>query len=219
VNLPHFPKAILFDMDGTLVDSIPFHLQAWLRFLDSHGIHLRPEEFHAQNHGTIDEMIRRFFPAIQDPSALYALGQEKEKIYREIYRPHIHEVAGLSDFLKRMQHLGIHAHLATMGDQPNIDFVLDSLGIRRFFHSTTGSEEVRKGKPNPEVFLRSIRKAGFLPSSCWIVEDSKGGIMAGKAAGCFVVGITTSHSPDELISFGADCTVGDFVGLVREFSK
>lgn len=219
MNISHIPKAILFDMDGTLVDSIPFHQQAWLRFLDNHGIHLRPEEFHAQNHGTIEEMIRRFFPAVQDRTALYALGQEKERMYREIYKPHIHEVPGLSPFLKKIRSFGIQAHLATMGDQPNIDFVLGAIGVRSFFASVTGAEEVKKGKPNPEVFLRSVEKAGLAASDCWVLEDSKGGIMAGKGAGCHVVGITTSHSPDELISFGADRTVKDFVELMALFSE
>jgi beta-phosphoglucomutase-like phosphatase (HAD superfamily) len=205
-------------MDGTLVDSIPFHQEAWLRFLASHGIHLRPDEFHAQNHGTIDEMVSRFFPAVQDSTALYALGQEKESMYREIYKPHIHEVAGLTPFLERIYTLGIQAHLATMGDQPNIDFVLDGLRIRSFFSSITGAEEVGKGKPNPEVFLRSIEKAKVHASDCWVLEDSKGGIMAGKSAGCLVIGITTSHSPEELISYGADRTVVNFVELMDDFS-
>lgn len=212
------PKAILFDMDGTLVDSIPFHREAWLRFLESHGIHLRPDEFHAQNHGTIDEMIRRFFPAVQDSTALHALGQEKERMYREIYKPHIHEVPGLSPFLSKIQALGIQAHLATMGDKPNIDFILDALGIRSFFSSITGAEEVNKGKPNPEVFLRSIEKAGVPASDCWVLEDSKGGILAGKSAGCLVIGITTSHNAEELISYGADWTVENFLELMEEFS-
>lgn len=214
----HLPKAILFDMDGTLVDSIPFHQEAWLRFLETHGKHLRPDEFHAQNHGTIDEMIRRFFPTVKDPSARWALGQEKERMYREIYRPHIHGVAGLIPFLQRIHTLGIRAHLATMGDQPNIEFVLEALGVQSYFSSVTGAEEVKHGKPNPEVFLRSIEKAGVPASDCWVLEDSKGGIMAGKAAGCFVIGITTSHSPEELISFGADRTVGDFFELIEVFS-
>lgn len=214
----HSPKAILFDMDGTLVDSIPFHQEAWLGFLESHGIHLRPDEFHAQNHGTINEMVSRFFPAVRDSAALCALGQEKERLYREIYKPHIHEVAGLTPFLKRIHTLGIQAHLATMGDQPNIDFVLDVLGIRSFFSSITGAEEVSKGKPNPEVFLRSIEKAKVHASDCWVLEDSKVGIIAGKSAGCLVIGITTSHSPEELISYGADRTVGDFLELMEDFS-
>lgn len=217
MKFSRLPKAILFDMDGTLVDSIPYHQEAWLRFLESHGIHLGPDEFHAQNHGTIDEMIRRFFPAVQDSTALYALGQEKERIYREIYKPHIHEVAGLTPFLERIHTLGIQAHLATMGDRPNIDFVLDGLGIRSFFSSITGAEEVSKGKPNPEVFLRSIEKAKVHASDCWVLEDSKGGILAGAAAGCLVIGITTSNSPEELISYGAERTVVDFLELMEEF--
>ncbi|HSF54286.1 MAG TPA: HAD family phosphatase, partial [Algoriphagus sp.] len=96
-------KAILFDMDGTLVNSIPFHQEAWLRFLSNHGIHLRPEDFHAQNHGTIHEMMHRFFPHEKSREKRIELGEEKEITYRKIYGPHLKEIAGLTEFLKSLK--------------------------------------------------------------------------------------------------------------------
>lgn len=212
----NIPKAIIFDMDGTLVDNIPFHRDAWLAFLKKHGIHLNASQFHAQNHGTIDEMMKRFFPQIQDPYQLYELGQEKERTYREIYRPHIREVHGLSLFLQQMKTKGIIGLLATMGDQPNIDFTLDSLGIRSYFSFTTGGHEVSKGKPDPEIFLLSIEKAGLKPEECLVIEDSQGGILAAKRAGIQVVGISTSESKGTLVSLGCDGVVADFEELGRE---
>jgi beta-phosphoglucomutase len=212
----NLPKAIIFDMDGTLVDNIPFHRDAWLAFLKKHGIHLHASQFHAQNHGTIDEMMQRFFPQIQDPYQLYELGQEKERTYREIYRPHIQEVHGLTSFLQTIQSKGIQALLATMGDQPNIDFTLDSLGIRSYFSFTTGGHEVIKGKPDPEIFLLSMQKAGLRPEECLVIEDSQGGILAAKRAGIQVVGISTSESKETLVSLGCDGAVADFEELGRE---
>ncbi|WP_113923825.1 HAD family hydrolase [Cognataquiflexum aquatile] len=209
------PKAIIFDMDGTLVDNIPYHRDAWLAFLKKQGIHLNESEFHAQNHGTIDEMIRRFFPQIQDNQLLYELGQEKESTYRERYRPHIREVHGLTPFLQSLQSNGIQALLATMGDPPNIDFTLDSLGIRSYFSFTTGGHEVTKGKPDPEIFLLSMQKAGLKPEECLVIEDSQGGILAAKRAGLHVIGISTSQSPDELLSYGCDQVIVDFEELGR----
>ena len=211
------PKAIIFDMDGTLVDNIPFHRDAWLQFLQKHGIHLNASQFHAQNHGTIDEMIQRFFPQIQDPYQLYELGQEKERTYREMYRPHIHEVKGLTAFLQKLHAKGIEAHLATMGDPPNIDFTLDSLGIRSFFGFVTGGHEVSKGKPDPEIFLLSMQKAGLQPDECLVVEDSKGGIEAAKRAGISVIGISTSESKDTLKWLGCVEVVEDFEELGKFF--
>jgi HAD superfamily hydrolase (TIGR01509 family) len=210
------PKAIIFDMDGTLVDNIPFHRDAWLQFLQQHGIHLNASQFHAQNHGNIDEMMRRFFPQIEDPYQLYELGQEKERTYRELYRPHIREVNGLSLFLQQMKANGIIGLLATMGDPPNIDFTLDSLGIRSYFSFTTGGHEVAKGKPDPEIFLLSMQKGGLKPEECLVIEDSQGGIMAAKRAGIQVVGISTSESKETLVSLGCDGAVADFEELGRE---
>jgi HAD superfamily hydrolase (TIGR01509 family) len=212
----NLPKAIIFDMDGTLVDNIPFHRDAWLAFLKKHGIHLNASQFHAQNHGTIDEMMQRFFPQIQDPYQLYELGQEKERTYREIYLPHIQEVNGLTTFLQAIKAKGIKAQLATMGDQPNIDFTLDSLGIRSYFSFTTGGHEVIKGKPDPEIFLLSMQKAGLKPEECLVIEDSQGGILAAKRAGIRVVGISTSESKETLVSLGCDGVVADFEELGRE---
>lgn len=209
-------KAIIFDMDGTLVDNIPYHRDAWLAFLKKQGIHLNESEFHAQNHGNIDEMMRRFFPHIQDKQMLYDLGQEKESTYRNLYRPHIREVHGLTSFLQTIQSKGIQALLATMGDPPNIDFTLDSLGIRSYFSFTTGGHEVIKGKPDPEIFLLSMRKAGLKPEECLVIEDSQGGILAAKRAGIKVVGISTSESKETLVSLGCDGAVADFEELGRE---
>lgn len=211
------PKAILFDMDGTLVDNIPFHQEAWLRFLAARRVHIRVEEFRAQNHGTITEMIRRFFPEIHDAEVIHLLGQEKEQTYRDLYGPHIRAMDGLVEFLESLQKMGIEAHLATMGDQPNIDFVFERLGLGSYFKSTTGGEMVSKGKPDPEIFVKSMEKAGLLPEQCWVIEDSKGGILAGKAAGCKVIGIATSHGSEELNAFGADGTVKDFFELLGYF--
>jgi HAD superfamily hydrolase (TIGR01509 family) len=210
------PKAIIFDMDGTLVDNIPFHREAWLAFLKKQGIHLHQDEFHAQNHGNIDEMMRRFFPHIHDKQMLYDLGQEKESTYRELYRPHIREVHGLSFFLQQMKANGIIGLLATMGDPPNIDFTLDSLGIRSYFSFTTGGHEVAKGKPDPEIFLLSMQKGGLRPEECLVIEDSQGGILAAKRAGIQVVGISTSESKETLLSLGCEWVMADFEELGRE---
>lgn len=207
------PKAIIFDMDGTLVDNIPFHRDAWLEFLQKHGIHLNQYQFHAQNHGTIDEMMHRFFPQMKDPQQRYELGQEKERTYREMYRPHIREVKGLTPFLQTIQSNGIKTHLATMGDSPNIAFTLENLHISPFFESCIGGHEVQKGKPDPEIFLLSMQKGSLKPEECLVIEDSKGGILAAKRAGIPVVGISTSESKTTLLALGCDWVVADFEEL------
>lgn len=210
-------RAIFFDMDGTLVDSIPFHQEAWLRFLGNHGIHLRPEEFHAQNHGTIHEMIHRFFPNEQSKEKLIELGEEKEITFRRIYQPHLKEVAGLTPFLNQLRSRGISIHLSTMGDQANIDYTLNGLGIRHFFDTITGGHEVLKGKPDPEIFFKSMLKSGYGVGESLVFEDSGGGIRSAKAAGLKVIGIASTHSKKELLEMGCIAAFSDFQELMSGF--
>ncbi len=206
-------KAIIFDMDGTLVDNIPYHKEAWLLFLKKHDIQLNPEEFQAQNHGNIDEMIRRFFGQKLSDQKVKDLGQEKEKTYRDLYRKDIKEIAGLTSLLNRMNNLGIKASLATMGDTPNIDFILDELLIRLFFHSMTGGHEIVKGKPDAEIFNLALKKMNLNSFDCIVIEDSIGGIISAKQAGIKVIGITTSHSKEELKANGCFHVISDFTEL------
>ncbi len=209
------PKAVIFDMDGTLVDSIPFHKVAWIRFLRNHGIYLNEESFQAQNHGTIEEMMFRFFGSDLTKSQLHEYSEEKERTYRELYRPQIKEVEGLTSFLESIFLQKVRIGLATMGDQHNIDFTIDSLGIRRFFHSTTGGHEVRKGKPEPEIYELSLRKMETKASDCMAIEDSIGGVQSAISAGIKVIGITTTHSREELLDFGCIRTIDKFDELLN----
>ena len=197
-------------MDGTLVDSIPFHQEAWLRFLGNHGIHLRQEDFHAQNHGTLPEMISRFFPHLESREKRIELGEEKEATYRRIYAPYLEEIKGLTPFLEFLKAKNIGCHLATMGDQNNIDFTLKGLGIGSFFKTSTGGHEVLKGKPDPEIFLKSLEKAGIKPEYALVFEDSGGGIRSSKAAGLKVIGIATTHTKKELLEMGCEAAYSDF---------
>jgi beta-phosphoglucomutase len=215
----NLPKGIIFDMDGTLVDNIPFHKEAWVNFLEENGVTLTSGEFQAQNHGTLVEMMARFFPNLTDLSLLNTKGQEKEAAYRKLYASHIQEINGLTALLEKLKEAGVTMLLATMGDTDNIDFTLGKLGISKYFGHITGGHEVRKGKPDPEIFQRSLFKAGLAAEDCLVVEDSIGGVKAAVQAGIPVVGITTSHSAEELIDSGCVGAFRDFEEILHEFWK
>lgn len=195
-------KAVIFDMDGTLVDNIPYHEKSWISFLNDNNIEMSPENFSAQNHGTIDEMITRFFGNDLSPENLKILGQKKEQTYRDLYKNDLKEISELTTFLKNLKNKNIKTGLATMGDLPNIDFILDGLQIRSYFDEITGGHEVSKGKPHPEIFLTSLKKLNVKPEDCIVLEDSLGGIKSALDTGLKVIGITTSHSKNQLLSFG-----------------
>lgn len=191
-------KGLIFDMDGTLVHNMHFHRQAWYAFLQKHGIDINDEDFDRKNAGTIVEIVPRFFEGVTDHAEIMRLGMEKEALYREIYRPHVQALPGLRAFLEAARAGGLKLALATAADRGNIDFTLEELGITDLFDAITGSEEVKKGKPDPEVFLVSARKLGLTPAQCIVFEDSHVGIQAGLSAGMEVIGMATTHTRAEL---------------------
>jgi beta-phosphoglucomutase len=210
-------KAFIFDMDGTLVDSMPFHRDAWLQFCRNHQIPFTHDRFHAENHGTLDEMIRYFLGQDLTDERIKELGQEKEVIYRELYKDHIKEIDGLTGLLEKLERLGVKIALATNGDMTNIDFVLDSLNIRRFFDFIIGADEISKGKPDPEIFERTLTKLNLKSRECIAVEDSTDGIISARRAGLEVIGISTTQTDESLKEMGCFQVISNFKELNLDF--
>jgi beta-phosphoglucomutase len=194
-------SGIVFDMDGTLVDNMNFHKKAWFNFLNGHGIPVTDDEFARKNHGIITEIVPRFFPRKLSGDETFRLGREKERIYRELYKPHVKPIEGLKEFLQILQGAGIRMALATAADLENIDFTIDALGIRSYFSAITGSEEVKFGKPNPEVYTLSAHKLQVASADCVAFEDSTAGIESAQLAGMRVVALTTTHNREELAPY------------------
>jgi len=204
-------------MDGTLVDNMSFHRDSWLLFCSQHNIPFTSEQFHTENHGTLDEMIRYFLGKDISNEKVKELGQEKETIYRELYKDHIKEISGLTGLLENLESRGIKIAMATNGDMQNIDFVLDNLNIRRFFHSITGAEEISKGKPDPEIFHLTLKKLNLDSRECIAVEDSADGVISARRAGLKVIGVTTMQKAEELKETGCFRVISNYDELDLSF--
>lgn len=208
-------RAVLFDMDGVVIDNLPYHVDAWLLYCERHGIHLTREIFYKDLNGlnskdTFEWLLKREITREE----IIEMEEEKEEIYRGFYKPFLSPAPGLMDFLALLKANGIKTALGTSAGPGNIDFILDGLGIRAEFDAVIGGAEVTKGKPDPEIYLRAAGLVHVSPEDCWVIEDSLQGIEAGLSAGMKVVGMTTSHSPDELSH--THITSPDFIDLFHK---
>jgi len=210
-------RAAVFDLDGTLVDNMRYHVEAWLRFCARRGIAADRSRFEREFAGRKNEEI---VPALLgpglSPEEIRAIAEEKESEYRRLYRPHLALVAGAGDLLSRLRRSGVALAIATAAPLENRRLVIDGLGLASRFDAIIGAEQAPRGKPSPDLFLAAARALGVPPSACVAFEDAPLGIQAAKAAGMFAVGITTLASAEELRAAGAGAAVRDFTALPSE---
>ncbi len=193
------PFAVIFDMDGVLVDSNPYHKTAIEIFLTKHRFSFTDEELKQKVWGRMNkEWLRAIFGNTVSDEEIYQLGLDKEVLYRQIYEKDIKEVKGLTDFLTLLKNHQIPCAVATSAPRANVDFVFEYLKIGHFFSVVLDDSHVKEGKPNPEIYLKTAQAMGFLPSQCIVFEDSLAGTTSAKNAGTKVIGVTTTHTQEEL---------------------
>jgi len=191
-------KAFIFDMDGVIVDNIPYHIEAYKVFLKQFGKEITTEYFQAHLNGRpIQELIKELRPDASQEEIM-ALSEEKEKIYRDLYSKELKPTPGLLEFLELAKANRIKMALATSAITTNANFTLDGLGIRHYFDAVVDSTMVTKGKPDPQIYLKSADLLNIFPSDCVVFEDALAGIKSAKAAGMNVVGLYTSLKKEEL---------------------
>ncbi|HEX8676230.1 MAG TPA: HAD family phosphatase [Segetibacter sp.] len=202
-------KAVIFDLDGTLLDNNDVHLKAWKQYLKENNKQISDEDFKENISGrTNKDAIEHIYQKemTEDEASKYYL--EKEEIYRKMYRPDIAPITGLQDFLEELHKHKIAMAIATSGIQVNIDFMFNHVPIKKYFKKIVNSGDVSKGKPDPEIFLKAAEALHIPTENCIVFEDSIAGVRAGKSAGMKVVALTTTHTPEELKE--ADLVIKDY---------
>lgn len=213
-------KGILFDMDGVLVDNLDVHLEAFQIFSDRYGVTDWQSKIHAFFGLGNNEIMDRMFPAeIIKRVGYQALSDEKEAIYREIYAGKVESTPGLVDFLEEMRRKGIKCAVGSSGCKLNVDFILDTCGIRKYFDATVYSDMVTRCKPDPEIYMTAAKMLGLDTKDCVVFEDAKAGIIAARRAGVGkVVALATTLSREELQrDSDADLIIDDFRDILGEF--
>ena len=192
------PTAFIFDIDGTIIDSMPFHGKSWEAFFARRGVRYEGEAFLRATAGrTGVEIMRERFGPMSDEAA-WALVHEKEDVYRELFRPVFREIGGFRAFARAARAEGVRIALATAGDAKNIAFAVSGLGMEREFDALAGAHDVRRGKPEPDLFLLAAERMGADPAECIVFEDAPLGIEGARRAGMHAVGVTSGETAERL---------------------
>jgi len=201
--------AVIFDMDGVLIDSNPYHKISLNMFAEKYGHYLSDEELRVKIYGRPNkDWIPRLFDKHLNDAELFSYGEEKEAIFRGIFKEEIKPVDGLLSFLNNLNSAKIDMAIATSAPRSNVDFMFNHIDIQSHFEVVLDESHVTRGKPDPEVYLKTADLLGYSPDRCVVFEDSLSGVEAALRAGCKVVGVTTTHSDGEFED--VELTINDF---------
>lgn len=184
--------AMVFDLDGVLVHSMPLHTLAWERYLQK--LNVSVEDLEARMHGKRNpELVREFLDAQASDEVAFEHGAAKERLFRELMLEagfDQFQIPGLIDFLER--HRDVPKAIGSNAEPANIDFTLDNFHLRKYFEVTVNGMDVDRPKPFPDIYLKAAQLLGKKPEDCIVFEDSPPGAQAGIAAGMRVVGVETT---------------------------
>ncbi len=186
-------QAVIFDMDGVLVDSYRAHFESWTALCAEHGVPLGEERFAATFGRTSRDIILKLWPQPPDEDAVRALDDRKEALFRDVVGRDFPAMDGAGELLESLRAAGLALAVGSSGPPENVDLALDRLGREVFAAVVTGSD-VERGKPDPQVFLLAAERLGVAPAACVVIEDAAPGIEAARAAGMAAVALaSTGH--------------------------
>ena len=193
------PSALIFDMDGVLVDSNPFHVQKWIEFLHERGIPYNAEDLPKQILGSRnDTALRRFFGRDLPKGEIEKLSEDLEARFRAAFRPHAQPLLGLKTLMDECRAEGIPLAVASSAMTKNVDFVVDTLKLRSYFASIVTGDDVSRPKPDPEIYIQAAERLTLAPAKCVAFEDSFVGIQSAKRASMKCVAIASTFPAEDL---------------------
>ncbi len=204
-------NAFLFDLNGTMIDDMDYHIRAWHRILNSLGANISLAQMKEECYGKNHELLERTFPGRFTYAEKDRMSLEKEKEYQSLYTPVL--LPGLKDFLDRANANQVSMAIGSAAIMFNIDFVLDRLSLRPYFKALVSADDVSQSKPHPETWLRCAELLGVAPQDCLVFEDSPRGVEAAEAAGMHSLVLTTGHTPKEFARYKR------VIGLAPDFTR
>lgn len=214
---------IIFDLDGVVIDSNPIHKISWKNFLAKIGLPFNDDIFDniisGKNGITSLRILLGQEPSNEVITSYVAeIDQEFQKILRDT--PKVFPMPGLVNFLQVVKAAGNKTALATSAPPGNVKLILDKISLIEYFDVILDKSDVMKGKPDPEVYLKTVSKLGIHKDQCVVFEDSKAGIKSATDAGIKVIGVTSGHTREELLEEGVSMAIDDFTKLdLREVNN
>lgn len=205
-------KAVIFDMDGVICHTNPFHSEAFKIFFEKRNVFPTEEEFQHHMYGKSNGYILSHFLGRKiEGQELLDLEFEKESLFREIYQHHINPISGFLDFFHSLKKEGFKTGVATSAPFANLELIGGRLDLFPHLESALASEHVTRHKPDPEVYLKTADNLSLRPDQCVVFEDSFSGVSAAKNAGMKVVGVLSSHTVAQLPK--CDMYIEDYLNL------
>jgi beta-phosphoglucomutase family hydrolase len=207
--MPELIRAVLWDLDGTLVDSEEYHWRAWKEILDHEGVHITHQDFLASFGQRNDAILQNWLGQDAALERIEQIGNAKEERYRELVRLEgLSPLPGAAEWVEHLHDMGWLQAVASSAPRCNVDTVLGALQLGDWFHATVSAEDVQAGKPDPQVFLVAAARLGAQPGCCIVVEDARAGVEAARRAGMRSIGVGRNAQ-----SLGADVTAAKLSDL------
>lgn len=213
-------RAAIFDMDGTLVDNMAAHAEAWVALSQRLGSPRSHQTFAQDWAGRKnDEVLEALLGRPPTLSERVDLAAEKEAHYLKLYQPQMKPLLGTAQLLQRLNEAGVRCAVATAAPPENQTLVLDGLELRRWFQAVVGPDSAPRGKPAPDIFLAAAKALDVSPTEAVAFEDALNGVLSARAAGMQVAAVTTTVSAEALREAGARWTFADFNSLPPDLSQ
>ncbi|MGZ8510674.1 MAG: HAD family hydrolase [Chitinophagaceae bacterium] len=194
-------KAFLFDLNGTMINDMAYHIKAWHGILNDLGAGISVARMKEECYGKNHELLERIFPGRFTLEEKNRMSLEKEQQYQKDFRPHLQLISGLEDFLQRSHKAGIKMAIGSAAIMFNVDFVIDGLNIRHYFDALVSADEVTNSKPDGETWLTCANKLGLPVKECLVFEDAPKGVESAQHAGMDCVVITTMHEKEDFTGY------------------
>ena len=191
-------KAVIWDMDGVIADTAPYHFQAWREVFRKRSVDFTEADFKRNFGQRNDTIIGNTLGERIAESEIGAIAAEKEEIFRKVVKQNVRPYPGAVELIKSLSENGFKVALASSAPIENIRLVTQSLGIDGYFHSIVTGRDVAEGKPSPQGFLLAAQKLGVEPKDCIVIEDAIAGVAACKGGGMQCIAVTNTHPKERL---------------------